>query len=131
MDNKKSKNNSKKVSNSLKYSLITGGVAGLINGLFGGGGGMIVVPMLTYFLKLENKKAHASAILIILPLSIVSGLLYLSFGSFNLNFGLPVIIGVVGGGILGAILLQKLSSKWIGIIFSILMATAGIKMLIF
>jgi len=122
------------VKNSKKYNIfavITGIVAGLINGVFGGGGGMIVVPMLTYLLKRQEKNAHATAILIILPLSIVSGLFYVSFGNFNLNAGIPVMIGVVAGGILGALCLCKLSSKWLAVIFSIIMAAAGIKMLLF
>ena len=125
------KNATKKVKNATFISIITGAIAGLINGLFGGGGGMIVVPMLTKLLKYKSKNSHATAILIILPLSIISGVLYLSFGNFDFSIGLPVIIGIIAGGVLGAILLSKLSSKWVMIIFSIIMAIAGGKMLLF
>ena len=113
------------------YSILTGASAGFINGLFGGGGGMIVVPMLIKLLNRQQKKAHATAILIILPLSILSGLLYASSGAFNLKVGFPVILGVVGGGIIGALALKKLSNQWVLIIFSVLMAGAGLKMLLF
>ena len=92
---------------------------------------MVIVPMLSKLLKFESKNSHATAILIILPLSIISGVLYLSFGKFSLDIGIPVIIGVIVGGIIGAILLSKLSSKWIMIMFSIVMAIAGGKMLFF
>lgn len=125
------KNNNKKNKNITVYALVTGGLAGFFNGLFGGGGGMIVVPMLIHLLGCEPKKAHATAILIILPLSIVSGLFYLSFGVLNLNLVLPVGIGVILGGIGGALLLSKLSNEWTIIIFSIVMAIAGLKMLLF
>ena len=111
--------------------ILTGSVAGIANGLFGGGGGMIVVPMLNFLLKYENKHSHATALLIILPLSIVSGLLYTIFGNFNINSGVPTVIGVVLGGIIGALLLKNLSSKVIVIIFSVVMLIAGIKMLVF
>ncbi len=122
----------KKQSNhQILYCVLTGCIAGLINGLFGGGGGMIVVPMLVFLLKRESRSAHATAILIILPLSIVSGLLYASFGNLQLNVGIPVGIGVVVGGAIGALLLSKLSSKWVIVIFSIVMAAAGVKMLFF
>lgn len=113
------------------FSVVTGATAGLINGLFGGGGGMIVVPMLVALLKKEPKTAHATAILIILPLSIASGLFYVAFGNLQLNVGIPVAIGVVAGGAIGALLLSKLSSKWIVVIFSVVMAAAGVKMLLF
>lgn len=121
----------KKIYNQNFLRVLTGTVAGIANGLFGGGGGMIVVPMLNLLLKYENKHAHATALLIILPLSIVSGLFYAFFGNFNINSGVPTTIGVVFGGIVGALLLKKLSSKLIVIIFSVAMAAAGIKMLVF
>ena len=66
-------------------SIILGIITGAINGLFGGGGGMIVVPMLIWLMKYEEKIAHATAILLILPLSIVSGIFYAVFGNFDIN----------------------------------------------
>ena len=125
----------KKVFNVLKKGkvapIFTGCLAGLINGLFGGGGGMIVVPMLISLLGFAPKEAHATAILIILPLSLVSGLIYAIFGNLNVQVAIPVSIGVLAGGVIGAFLLSKLSSKIVVIIFSIVMAAAGVKMLIF
>ena len=132
MEIEKEKKNSEKNSNApLKYYLITGGLAGFFNGLFGGGGGMIVVPMLIFLLKKQPRIAHATAIFIILPLSILSGIFYASFGSFELKSGIPTSIGVIVGGILGALLLSKLSSKKIMLIFTLAMAFAGAKMLFF
>lgn len=128
---KSNKNKANKENRLNLYSLLTGGAAGLINGLFGGGGGMIVVPMLVWLLKLPPKRAHATAILIILPLSLVSGLFYAAFGNLDLRVGIPVTLGVVAGGALGALLLSKLSSKRVVVIFSVVMAAAGIKMLLF
>lgn len=115
----------------ITLSIITGIITGFINGLFGGGGGMVVVPMLSLLLKYKSKNAHATAILIILPLSIISSIFYISFGNLNFDTLIPVGIGVVAGGILGALTLSKLPSKWVGIIFSIAMVAAGVKMLFF
>lgn len=120
-----------KIEHEKTYSVLTGVFAGLVNGVFGGGGGMIVVPMLVYLLKKEPKVAHATAILLILPMSITSGLFYAAFGSFRAEAGIPVTIGVVAGGILGALLLGKMSSKFIVALFSAVMAAAGVKMLFF
>ena len=131
MSNKKTKKISKNKKNNVWLAVLTGGAAGVANGLFGGGGGMLVVPMLSNLLKYESKKAHATAILIILPLSIVSGLLYFLFGNVDFNTGIPVIIGAVVGGAIGALLLSKLSTKFIVYIFCLLMAVAGGKMLFF
>ena len=113
------------------YAVVAGALAGLINGLFGGGGGMVIVPLLTILFMVTPHKAHATAILIILPLSIVSSLFYLSFGVLNVAVAIPTGIGVIVGGGIGALLLSKISNKWIVIVFSIIMAVAGLKMLIF
>ncbi len=110
--------------------LISAGIiTGIINGLFGGGGGMVLVPMLSILYGLENKKSHATALLIILPISIVSSIMYAIFGNFDLKIGVPVTIGVVLGGIVGAILLKKLSSFWVAVVFTIIMVFAGAKLL--
>ena len=111
--------------------VITGVLTGLINGFFGGGGGMVVVPLLIFLLKKKPKVAHATAILIILPISVVSGIMYIAFGHYKFSIGLPVIIGTIVGGLIGAILLKKLPPKWVIIIFSLVMLVAGVKMLFF
>ncbi len=111
--------------------ILVGAFAGFLNGMFGGGGGMVVVPMLIHFLKYEKKQAHATAIFIILPLSILSGILYATYGNFNFYTTLYVGIGVIVGGVLGALLLKKLSSKYVTWIFSLIMLIAGLKLLLF
>ena len=130
-DVKISKNYNNSSKNNRIWLVISGVLVGLVNGIFGGGGGMIVVPLLMKILFLEPQKAHATALLIILPLSIVSSLLYAVFGNFNLQVGIPVLLGVTIGGVVGALLLKKISSRWIVIIFSIVMIFAGVKMLFF
>ena len=92
---------------------------------------MIVVPILIWLMKYEEKIAHATAILLILPLTIVSGIFYAVFGNFDIKAGIPTGVGVVLGGVIGALLLSKLKSKTLGIIFSVIMLVAGVKMLFF
>ena len=107
--------------------IVFGAVVGIANGFFGGGGGMIVVPVLTFILKKPCKVSHATAILIILPITLASSIVYLVKGYFSLSLFLPTGIGVVLGGIIGAILLGKFKSKIIGYIFSFVMFLAGIN----
>lgn len=108
--------------------IIGGGFVGLINGLLGGGGGTIVVP-LYQTAELETKRAHATAIATMLPLSVVSGAIYLSKGKFPLSTGLVTMAGVILGGIVGALLLKKINSKLLSVIFYGVMVYAGIKMI--
>jgi len=110
-------------------SILGGVFVGFLNGFFGGGGGMIVVPLLIFLLALEEKQAHATAIFVILPLSITSSIIYITKGGFEFSNLLYVSIGVVVGGILGSLLLKKMNNKVLRIIFAIIMVIAGIKLM--
>ncbi|MDD4110999.1 MAG: sulfite exporter TauE/SafE family protein [Clostridia bacterium] len=114
-----------------KLSLILSGAAiGIVNGFFGGGGGMICVPMLEKVLKLDNKKSHATALAVMLPIGISSALVYIFRVSMDwYKFGF-VGSGFVIGGILGALLLRRLSGKIVRIVFILVVFAAGIRMLI-
>jgi len=110
--------------------LIVGFIAGVCNGLLGSGGGTIVVPFLTEYLEIKENKAHATAVFIILFLTLVSIFFY-GFNSF-LDYRLAVIvsIGGIAGGLLGAKLLNIIPSKFISKIFGIFMIAAAIKMVV-
>ena len=99
--------------------------AGFATGVFGGGGGMIVVPILTGLYGLEPVKAHATAIATIFPLCLVSVIFYLTQGGWQWKSGLVVTAGVVVG---GALLMKKIPAKWLQPIFYILMIVGGVKM---
>lgn len=102
--------------------------AGFATGVFGGGGGMIVVPILTGLYGLEPVKAHATAIATIFPLCLVSVIFYLTQGGWQWKSGLVVTAGVVVGGIVGALLMKKIPAKLLQPIFYILMIVGGVKM---
>ena len=108
---------------------VVGALIGFINGLFGGGGGMICVPALHNILKLETKKAHATAIAVMLPISVVSGLFYLSFGSLDIPMLALSTLGVFLGGVAGSILLKRADPKAVRVVFSVILAIAGLRML--
>ena len=117
---------------SLKIFLyvIFGVLIGFINGFLGGGGGMLVVALLLAIGKLSQKNAHATALMIILPISIVSAVIYLLNGNGDWQKILFATIGVVVGGVLGALLLNKLNGNVAKLIFSIILIMAGVKMFI-
>ena len=110
--------------------ILMGAVCGLLNGFFGGGGGMICVPVLSKFYKLSQKKAHATALAVMVFLSISSAVFYLVFNGFNFTIGIPTGIGVIVGGALGAVLLKKINNKALQFVFALIMILGGIKMII-
>lgn len=102
-----------------------GMAVGVANGLFGGGGGMIAVPMLCKT-GLDEKRAHATAILLILPICLASFTLYAVKGLSDFSVLIPTAIGVTLGGVLGAKWLEKLPIKAVNLLFAALQAAAGV-----
>ncbi|MBQ7307000.1 MAG: sulfite exporter TauE/SafE family protein [Clostridia bacterium] len=109
-----------------------GSIIGFINGFFGGGAGMIIVPSLIHFFKLEDKKAHATSLVIVFPLCVISSIIYLINSQQNMDFGICIKVGIgfVIGGITGALLLKKIDNKVLRIIFSLVMVICGIIQII-
>lgn len=106
-----------------------GAVCGLLNGLFGAGGGIAAVPLLKKS-GLPLKKAHATSLAVILPLSLVSAGLYLSNGSVQLPQALPYLPGGFAGACLGAALLQKIPGVWLRRAFGAFMVYAAVRLLL-
>lgn len=107
-----------------------GAIIGVINGLLGGGGGMIVVPVLTNFFGFSQKEAQATALFVILPISIASSIIYITHNSINFSNSWPAILSIIVGGVGGALLLNKLDNKIVRIIFIGLILVSGVMMLI-
>lgn len=102
---------------------------GLVNGFFGSGGGIIAVLLLRK-LGIDEKAAHATSVLLILPLSAVSAAVYFFSGgaSFAVE-SLYIAAGACAGAAVGSLLLKKLSVPAVENIFSAAMLASGLWML--
>ena len=112
---------------SIKNSLI-GIFTGFVNGIFGSGGGTLLVPILNNIIKIEEHKSHATALSIIIFLTSASSVIYVSRGTYDINLTLKVAIGSIIGGILGAKLLSKITGKVLRISFGTIMIIAALRM---
>ncbi|MDD3394443.1 MAG: sulfite exporter TauE/SafE family protein [Clostridia bacterium] len=105
-------------------------ITGFANGLFGSGGGTIVVPSMERFLGVEEHKAHATAISIILPLSLLSLVIYCWKTDVPWQIALWASAGGIVGGFVGARLLSKISGIWLHRIFGLFMIAAAVRMIL-
>ncbi|MBQ8504010.1 MAG: sulfite exporter TauE/SafE family protein [Clostridia bacterium] len=109
--------------------LLSGLGIGIINSLFGAGGGIIAVPVLKND-GLTQKSAQASAIAVILPLSIISMFIYLSKGYFSLTDGIRYLPFGFIGAVTGTKIMDKISNRLLSLIFSFLLIYSGIRMIL-
>ena len=107
-----------------KYAL-SGTAAGLVNGLFGGGGGMVLVPLLNGWCGLAGKQAFATCVAAILPLSAVSAAVYLLRQPFDWAAALPYLIGGLVGGLVGGRLFRRVSVTWLRGLLAALVVLGG------
>ncbi len=106
---------------------LSGLIAGVVNGLLGTGGGIIIVPLLNKY-GLEKKESHATAVAVILPLSVISAAFYLGRGSVAFSDVLPYIPGGIIGAVIGTFLMTKIKARILSKIFAALIIFAGIRM---
>ena len=109
---------------------ICGALIGFVNGLFGGGGGMICVPLLQRVLHLPDKYSHATAIVVIFPISLVSAIIYCLSGNLEIVPLVTVGVGVVLGGVVGSFALKFLPEKIVRVIFVLIMLAGGVRLII-
>ena len=94
---------------------LTGAAAGAVNGLFGAGGGMLLLPLLHRLTDLREHEAFACSVCTMLPLSVVSLVVYWLRGGEFLTAALPYLAGGALGGIAAGILLRRLSAEGYGV----------------
>ena len=108
-------------------AVIAGVCTGVINGFFGGGGGMLLVPLLSRWMKLEQHQAFATSTAVILPISALSALIYYCVGGLDILSALPYLAGGILGGILGGRYFKSMNVVWLRRIFALFVLWAGIR----
>lgn len=114
-----------------KYARSTalGVSVGLVNGIFGAGGGMLAVPILKKS-GLSQKSAHANAVAVILPITVISAILYLTKNVVSIKDSFYYIPTGLIGSVIATFLLKKLSNVWLQKIFAAFMIYAGARLLL-
>ena len=102
--------------------------AGLLSGMFGLGGGIIIVPGLMFALKMDQRRAHGTSLAGVLPISMASIITYWSHDHINWNVAIWLAIGSVVGALVGARLLAVLPKRVLTMLFVAVLAIAGIRM---
>ena len=118
-----------KIRRNFVKQVTAGALTGTVNGIFGGGGGMIAVPLLSKMLGYEERQAHATAIFVIAPVCAASAIVYIINGYADLEVIIPAAVGTVAGGFVGAYSLSRFSSAAVSYIFLAIMFAAGLRML--
>ena len=108
---------------------IAGATAGLVNGLFGAGGGMILVPLLAAMTDLEDREVFPTSVSIMLPMCLVSLSISSIYTPIPWLEAFPYLIGSIIGGIFSGVLGKKIPTMWLHRGLGILILYGGIRYL--
>ena len=116
--------------NDLWKSRLAGAAAGLANGLFGGGGGMVFIPLMSRTAALQGRRLFATCVAVIFPVCAVSAAVYFFRGGVSLSDAFPYLLGGLAGGFLGGRLYGRVSTVWLRRLFALFLFYAGVKYLL-
>lgn len=110
-------------------SALAGIGAGAVNGLFGAGGGMVLVPLLIWLTKLDDEEIFPASVSIILPICLVSLSLTFQWNAGPWNMIINYLIGSTVGGILAGILGRRIPTVWLHRLLGVLILWGGVRYL--
>jgi uncharacterized membrane protein YfcA len=105
------------------------GIAGMFSGLLGIGSGTLKVLALDQALRLPYKVATTTSNFMIGITAAVSAGIYFKHGYINPLICFPVMLGVIAGSFFGATVLSRIETRFLRILFSIIICLIGLQML--
>ena len=102
--------------------------AGLLSGMFGLGGGIIIVPGLMFALGMDQRRAHGTSLAGVFLISLSSFFSYWTHDHIDWPVVMWLSIGSVAGSLVGAELLNRLSKRTLTIAFIGILVIAGVRM---
>lgn len=111
--------------------VIVGLVAGVAAGMFGIGGGVIIVPALVTLLKFDQKQAVGTSLAALLPpVSLGAVLSYYNEGLLDIAVAACVAVGLAGGAVIGARIALGLSSTTVKRLYGLFLVFVGLRFIL-
>jgi uncharacterized membrane protein YfcA len=110
--------------------LVVGCLAGFLAGLFGVGGGILIVPGLVMAAHMTQRLAHGTSLAAVVPISIASVTTYAVHGNIDWAAAACLAVGAVGGAVLGTHLLHVLPHRTLAILFAGILVASAIRLFV-
>ena len=107
-----------------------GTAGGVFSGLFGVGGGVVMVPLLILWLGYEERTATGTSLAAIVIIASVAAATHGAYGNLHVDDGLLVGVPAVGGVLFGTWLQQRVPVRWLSLLFAALLVAIAVELLI-
>lgn len=111
------------------FCALAGLCAGAVTGLFGAGGGMVLVPLLSAFTDLDEDGIFPASLSVMLPVCLVSLFFHSGHAPLPWAEAAPYLLGSLGGGILAGKLAGRIPAKWLHRGLGLLILWGGVRYL--
>jgi uncharacterized protein len=116
-------------SRTLKLGTIAA-AAGVFSGLFGVGGGSVMVPLFILWLGYEEREAAGTSLAAIVIIAGAAVIVQLIYGNVHVGDGLLVGVPAVGGVVAGTWLQQRVPRRKLQILFAVLLLASAVKLVV-
>lgn len=110
--------------------VLIGAIAGMLSGLFGIGGGIVIVPALLALTSMERKLAHGTSLAATLPIAAASLVTYAANDNVDWPVAACLALGAIVGAVLGTQLLQIIPKTPLTIIFIVTILATAIRLVL-
>jgi len=111
--------------------LLIGSVAGLLSGVFGIGGGVVIMPALIYFAGFDQHRATGTSLAILLPpIGLGAALEYYRHGAVDIRAALIVAVGVFVAAWLSAMVANRLPGSYLSLAFGLFVIGLGMSVVL-
>jgi uncharacterized membrane protein YfcA len=107
-----------------------GVVAGFLSGLFGVGGGILIVPALVMVLHFDQRLAHGTSLAAVLPIAISSLASYTLDDKVDWVVGALLAAGAIGGAVIGTHILHRLPHDALAMAFALLLIATAVRLVL-
>lgn len=105
-------------------------VAGILSGLFGIGGGAVIVPALVAWTFLDQRRAHGTSLASVLPIAAAGSIGYFGGGAVDVLAVVPLVAGSTVGALLGARLLTRVPERGLRLAFAVFLLVVAANLLV-
>jgi len=111
--------------------LFIGSIAGLLSGVFGIGGGVVIMPALVYFAGFDQHRATGTSLAVLLPpIGLGAALEYYRHGAVDIRAALIVAVGVFVAAWLAAMVANRLPGSYLRLAFGLFVIGLGVSMVL-
>jgi uncharacterized membrane protein YfcA len=107
-----------------------GTAAGLFSGLFGVGGGSVIVPLLVLWLGYETREATGTSLAAIVFVAAFAAALQAAYGNVNVEDAALIGLPAVGGVLVGTWLQQRVQTRAIALMFAALLIASAVELIL-